>query len=127
MIVELTITFPVITFIDCRTGNHYSPVADIYPMDPLKILEKQSGFLRLLVYLSDKKEKTITEILDETDIPVHQLYASIEKAKELGLVKTRVDDKKYPPRSLVSVTKKGMKVANKITETVEIIGRPVLT
>jgi hypothetical protein len=29
--------------------------------------------------------------LDETDIPVHQLYASIEKAKELGLVKTKID------------------------------------
>ena len=36
-------------------------------MDPLKVLEKQSGFLRLLVYLSGKKEKTLTEILDETN------------------------------------------------------------
>ena len=60
-------------------------------MDPLKVLEKQSGFLRLLVYLSDKKEKALTEILEETDIPVHQLYSSIEKAKELGLVKMRID------------------------------------
>ena len=60
-------------------------------MDPLKVLEKQSGFLRLLAYLSDKKEKALTEILDETDIPVHQLYSSIEKAKELGLVKMRID------------------------------------
>ena len=60
-------------------------------MEPLKLLEKQSGFLRLLVYLSDKKEKALTEILEETDIPVHQLYSSIEKAKELGLVKMRID------------------------------------
>ena len=60
-------------------------------MDSLKVLEKQSGFLRLLVYLSYKKERALTEILDETDIPVHQLYASIEKAKELGLVKTKID------------------------------------
>ena len=87
----------------------------------MKVLEKQSGFLRLLVYLSNKKEKTLTEILDETDIPVHQLYASIEKAKELGLVKTRVDKGKYPPRNLVSETTKGKLVSRKINEIVELL------
>ena len=91
-------------------------------MDSLKVLEKQSGFLRLLVYLSDKKEKTLTEILDETHIPVHQLYASIEKAKELGLVKTRVDKGKYSARNLGSVTSKGKKVAKKITEILALLG-----
>ena len=90
-------------------------------MDPLKVLEKQSGFLRLLVYLSDKKEKTLTEILDETDIPVHQLYASIEKAKELGLVKTRVDKGKYPPRNIIEITGKGKKVARKVEEIINIL------
>ena len=90
-------------------------------MDPLKVLEKQSGFLRLLVYLSDRKEKTLTEILDETDIPVHQLYASIEKAKELGLVKTRVDKGKYPPRNIIEITGKGKKVARKVEEIINIL------
>ena len=90
-------------------------------MDPLKVLEKQSGFLRLLVYLSNKKEKTLTEILDETDIPVHQLYASIEKAKELGLVKTRVGRGKYPPRNIIEITGKGKKVARKVEEIINIL------
>ncbi len=91
-------------------------------MDPLKVLEKQSGFLRLLVYLSDKKEKALTEILDETDIPVHQLYSSIEKAKELDLVKTRMDSRKYPPRNLVSLTVRGKKFAKKLEELMKILG-----
>ena len=90
-------------------------------MDPLKVLEKQSGFLRLLVYLSGRKEKTLTEILDETDIPVHQLYSSIEKAKELGLVKTRIDKKKYPPRNIIEITGKGKKVARKVEEIINIL------
>ena len=90
-------------------------------MEPLKLLEKQSGFLRLLVYLSDKKEKALTEILDETDIPVHQLYSSIEKAKELNLVKTRMDSKKYPPRNLISLTPKGKKFSKKLEELMEIL------
>ena len=90
-------------------------------MDPLKVMEKQSGFLRLLVYLSDKKEKALTEILDETDIPVHQLYSSISKAKELDLVKTRVDSKKYPPRNLVSLTVKGRKFSKKLDELMKTL------
>jgi DNA-binding MarR family transcriptional regulator len=90
-------------------------------MDPLKVLEKQSGFLRLLVYLSDKKEKALTEILDETDIPVHQLYSSIEKAKDLDLVKTRMDSEKYPPRNLVSLTAKGKKFSEKLQELMKIL------
>ncbi len=90
-------------------------------MDPLKVLEKQSGFLRLLAYLSDKKEKALTEILDETDIPVHQLYSSISKAKELNLVKTRMDSRKYPPRNLVSLTAKGKKFSRKVDEMMKIL------
>ena len=90
-------------------------------MDPLKVLEKQSGFLRLLVYLSDKKEKTVTEILDETDIPVHQLYSSIEKAKELDLVKTRMDSRKYPPKNMISLTAKGKKFSKKLEELIKIL------
>ena len=90
-------------------------------MDTLKVLEKQSGFLRLLVYLLDKKERALTEILDETDIPVHQLYSSIEKAKELNLVKTRMDSRKYPPRNLVSLTAKGKKFSEKLKELMKIL------
>ena len=90
-------------------------------MDPLKVLEKQSGFLRLLAYLSEKKEKALTEILDETDIPVHQLYSSIEKAKELNLVKTKIDSKKYPPRNLISLTAKGKKFSEKLKELMKIL------
>ena len=88
----------------------------------MKALEKQSGFLRLLVYLLDKKERALTEILDETDIPVHQLYSSIEKAKELDLVKTKVDSKKYPPRNLVSLTAKGKRFSKKLEEMIRILG-----
>ena len=90
-------------------------------MDPLKVLEKQSGFLRLLVYLLGKKERALTEILDETDIPVHQLYSSIEKAKELNLIKTRTDSRKYPPRNLVSLTAKGRRFSKKLEELIRIL------
>jgi len=90
-------------------------------MDVLKVLEKQSGFLRLLVYLLENGEKQITDLINNAEIPVHQLYASIEKGKELGLINTRIDNSIYPARNLVYLTERGRKIAEKIKEIIEII------
>ena len=90
-------------------------------MDILKAIEKQSGFLRLIVFLSREGEKPLTSILRETNIPVHQLYSSIEKAKEMKLVNTRIDSTSYPARSLISLTDKGKKFAEKINEMADLI------
>ena len=90
-------------------------------MDPLKVLEKQSGFLRLIHYLRENGEKPLTDIMNDAEISVHQLYSSISKAKELDLVKTRMDSKKYPPRNLVSLTTKGKKFSRKVEELIKIL------
>jgi len=90
-------------------------------MDSLKVLEKQSGFLRLIYYLGENGEKTVTEIIEEADIPVHQLYASIEKALQLKLVKRRIDKSSYPNRNLISLTTKGEKLALKLKEITNLL------
>jgi len=90
-------------------------------MDSLKVLEKQSGFLRLIYYLGENGEKTVTEIMEGADIPVHQLYASIEKALQLKLVKRRMDRSTYPNRNLISFTTKGEKLALKLKEITNLL------
>jgi DNA-binding MarR family transcriptional regulator len=90
-------------------------------VDILKEIEMQSGFLRLLVYLNKNGEKQITDIMEETGIPVHQVYRSLEKAKSLGLVKSRIDDTKYPHRNLISLTEKGEKLSSKVREMILIL------
>jgi len=90
-------------------------------VDILKEIEMQSGFLRLLVYLNEKGEKQITGIMDETGIPVHQVYRSLEKARALDLVRSRIDDTKYPYRNMISLTEKGEKVADKVQEMLLIL------
>ena len=90
-------------------------------MDPLKVLEKQSGFLRLIHYLGENGEMPLTEIMKEAEIPVHQLYSSIKKGKELDLVRTRIDRKKYPPKNMISLTQKGLKFSKKIEEMIWIL------
>jgi DNA-binding PadR family transcriptional regulator len=52
---------------------------------------------------------------------VHQTYNSIRKAHSLGLVKSRIDNSRYPHRNLVSLTEKGEKVAAKISEILSIV------
>ena len=90
-------------------------------MDVLRTLEKQSGLLRLIVYLAQDGEKPLTEVLEETEIPVHQLYSSIEKAKAMGLVGSRIDSEGYPARNLIFCTPKGRKVARKLQEIIQIV------
>ncbi|MGB9815728.1 MAG: hypothetical protein ACPLVI_07305, partial [Thermoplasmata archaeon] len=62
-----------------------------------------------------------TEILNDTEIPVHQLYSSIKKAKELGLAESRIDSSKYPARNLIYLTEKGKEVAMKIKEIITLM------
>ena len=80
------------------------------------MIEKQSGFLRLLLYLDEHGEQAITEILDGSGIPVHQLYASIEMAKNWKLVSSRIDKSSYPNRNLIGITEKGRNIAGKLEE-----------
>ena len=90
-------------------------------MDVLRILEKQSGLLRLIVYLAQDGEKPLTEVLEETKIPVHQLYSSIKKAMAMGLVDSRIDNDSYPARNLIFCTQKGRRVAKKLLEISKIV------
>lgn len=66
-------------------------------------------------------ENALTTILEETEIPVHQLYRSIEKGKELKLITTGIDSSSYPNKNMVKLTEKGKKMGDKILEMLEIL------
>ena len=87
------------------------------------MIEKQSGFLRLLLYLDEHGEKAITEILDGSGIPVHQLYASIEMAKNWKLVSSRIDKSSYPNRNLIGITEKGKDATFRLKTFLEVFDR----
>ena len=84
------------------------------------MIEKQSGFLRLLLYLDEHGEQAITEILDGSGIPVHQLYASIEMAKSWKLVSSRIDKSSYPNRNLIGITEKGYTAVQKLKDFLKV-------
>ena len=87
------------------------------------MIEKQSGFLRLLLYLDEHGEQSITEILDGSGIPVHQLYASIEMARNWKLVSSRIDKSSYPNRNLIGITEQGKEAAEKLNAFLHTIDK----
>jgi len=89
--------------------------------NPIRVFEKQSGLIRLLIYLVDHEPINIQSVIENTDIYPNIMYASLQKAKKLSLISTKSDRSTYPPRNMISLTDKGRKVAEKLKEIEEVL------
>jgi len=78
--------------------------------NPIKVFEKQSGLIRLLIYLVDHELINVQSVIENTNIYPNIMYAFIQKDKKL-LISTKSDRSTYPPRNMISFTDKGKKVA----------------
>lgn len=85
-------------------------------MAKIYALEKQSGILGLLLFLSDHDGHMLSDIWEDADIGINQGYKALEKTKELGLTTSKIESKRYPPRNFISLTDKGKKVAKLLKE-----------
>lgn len=105
--------------------KHYliSSLFIVYKLQSMSItdFEGQKGTIRLLLYLYDKRESSLSSILKDTDIYDRIFWKSAEVLKNNGLVETRIDNSSYPPKNMISLTDKGKKVAGKLKEIEEII------
>lgn len=90
-------------------------------MEEIGKLERKSGLLRLLVFLYDHGEYMLSDIWDNSGISRNSGSGAMELLKKYDLVKNRVDDLKYPPRYMYSLTKKGQNIAEKLKEIEEIL------
>ncbi len=75
----------------------------------------------MVVFLSDKGEYILSKIWEEADIGTNQGYRSLDKARELGLISSRVDNSSYPPKNMISLTPKGKKVAELLKKIEEVL------
>jgi len=62
----------------------------------MRILEGQAWNLRVLIYLFDIGETNFQSIVEGFPLTGRSLYSAINKLKELGLIKTRIDSSPYP-------------------------------
>ena len=90
-------------------------------MEEIGKLEKKSGLLRLLVFLYDHGEYMLSDIWDNSGISRNSGAGAMELLKKYGLVKNRVDDSKYPPRYMYSLTEKGQNIAQKLKEIENVL------
>lgn len=79
-------------------------------------LEKQSGILRITVFLYDKEEYMLSKIWPDSGVSINQGYKALDKMKELKMIKSRIDNSSYPPRNYISLSEKGKKIAAKLKE-----------
>lgn len=90
-------------------------------LQKLSLFERRAGGLRLLVFLLSEKEAEMKKIIYGADLNASSAYASLELLKEMGLVKTRIDQTKYPARNMISLTEKGKTIAEKLKEIEELL------
>ena len=83
--------------------------------------ERRAGGLRLLVFLLSEGEAEMKKIIYGADLNASSAYASLELLKELRLVKTRIDQTKYPARNMISLTENGKLVAEKLKDIERIL------
>ena len=60
-------------------------------MQKIRVFEKQSGLLRLIVFLDEQDEYLLSKIWADAGISINQGYRSVEKAKQMGLIRQKVD------------------------------------
>lgn len=94
---------------------------NLYERVPIRALEGQAGILQVLLYLNKKGEVNFQKIVEEARITGRSLYGSLDKLNKLGMVKQRPDNSSYPPKNMISLTEKGIKVAEKLMEIDEIL------
>ena len=90
---------------------------------PVRVFEKQSGLIRLLIHLLTNEPVNIQAVIDRTDIYPNIMFASVKKARALGLITTRLDRSSYPPKSVLTLTEKGKAIAQKFAEINELLTR----
>lgn len=89
-------------------------------MQSIREIEKQSGTLTILIYLT-KKSDSITSIIRYTGITSSSIYRALTKLSDLGLIQDEIDESVRPRKRIISLTKKGRKVAKKLLDVEKIL------
>jgi predicted transcriptional regulator len=93
------------------------PVKD----EPIRVFEKQSGLIRLLIHILTEGPTNVQKVIDTTDIYPNIMFSSLKKAKAAGLIITKKDKSSYPAKNIIYLTEKGRLVAEKFREINELL------
>ncbi|MEN3026074.1 MAG: MarR family transcriptional regulator [Candidatus Methanosuratincola petrocarbonis] len=83
-------------------------------MTILEILEQTSA-CQVLVFILNNGPAPVSEIIRKGGLSQTSLYNALRKLKDAGLIEEKFEED-FPRRRLISLTEKGMKVAEKLEE-----------
>jgi len=81
---------------------------------------EQTSALRILAYLKKKHEASRTDLRRNIDASTSALYNALKKLKNLNLIKEETQ-KTFPFTVKVSLTQKGEKIAQHVTEIEKLL------
>jgi len=77
--------------------------------------------LHIILILDSENKLNFQSFIDNKGISSTTLYRTIATLKEMKLIESTVDNTKYPPHNVISLTYKGRRVAQKLNEIEEIL------
>ncbi len=87
----------------------------------IQLFERHSQILRILLILESENKLNFQSFINSKGISSTTLYRTIATLKEMNLINSTIDNTKYPPQNMISLTPKGRKVAEKLKEIEEIL------
>ncbi|MGC9193798.1 MAG: transcriptional regulator [Thermoplasmata archaeon] len=87
----------------------------------IQLFERHSQILRILLILESENKLNFQSFINNKGISSTTLYRTIATLKEMNLINSTIDNTKYPPQNMISLTPKGRKVAEKLKEIEEIL------
>ncbi len=92
-------------------------------MEPIKVLEKQSGLSGMLIFLLLNGSCNITYMIDTSNINTNVAYTSVRKATELKLITSDYDEMSDRRLRKLKLTEKGRKMAKLLSEVNDILSK----
>ena len=82
----------------------------------MRLFETQSGLTRLLIYQLYEWSSNVSKAIDDANIYRHQMFPSIRKATEAGLITSDFDPESPHRARRLELTDKGKYIAKRLDE-----------
>jgi DNA-binding HxlR family transcriptional regulator len=87
----------------------------------IQSFERHSQILRIILILESEKRLNFQSFIDNKGISSTTLYRTIASLKEMKLINSTIDNTRYPPQNVISLTERGRKVAEYLKKIEKIL------
>lgn len=82
--------------------------------DILDVIEKPVGTMKILIYMLQNNQTTVTGMLKNEDLNQRTTYSALEKLQKEGLVRCHKNKGGFPVRKYYTLTDRGKDIAQRL-------------